>query len=269
MPELPEVEVVRLALNQNLKGRKIDKIECFYAPILIDLDNFLKRVSQQRIVRVDRYAKYLIFILEQGCFISHLRMEGKYFYVDKDYEIKKHQHVIFYLDNGYRLIYQDVRKFGRMLFKDLEDLYQTPPLSLLGPEANQTNQPIKELYTKMKKSSQPIKSLLLDQSFISGLGNIYVDEVLFAASISPKRKASNLTLKELEIILKESKRILDQAILCKGTTIRSYTSSLGVEGEYQKELLAHLQKVCPKCQGTLAIIKIGGRSSYYCQKCQR
>ena len=269
MPELPEVEVVRATLDHDLKGRRIEKIDCYYSPIIEETEAFIKLVSNQRIVRVDRYAKYLIFVLENGCIISHLRMEGKYFYVKKTYDIQKHQHVVFHLDNEYKLIYQDVSKFGRMLYKPLEELHKTPPLSLLGPEGNSLEMPVSCLYEKLKKSKQPIKSLLLDQSFISGLGNIYANEVLFAASILPTRTASSLSLEELKVILRESKRILDDAILSKGTTIRSYTSSLGVEGEYQFKLQAHLQKNCPKCKNSFLVLKISGRSSYYCSKCQR
>ncbi len=269
MPELPEVEVVRQTLNQNLSGLTITRIECFYPSIIDDMEDFISKVVHHKIVSVDRYAKYLIFILDEGAFLSHLRMEGKYFYVDKDYEIVKHQHVIFYLDNGYRLIYQDVRKFGRMTYKAKEMLFQTPPLSLLGPEANDSTIDVDTLYEKLKKKSLPIKTVLLDQSFISGLGNIYADEVLYEAKISPLRIAKQIKKEELQSILVAANHILTNAIHQKGTTIRSYTSSLGVKGEYQKYLAVHTKSCCLQCQQALTIIKIGGRSSYYCKNCQR
>ncbi|MDE7214008.1 MAG: DNA-formamidopyrimidine glycosylase, partial [Anaeroplasmataceae bacterium] len=223
----------------------------------------------QRIIEIKRYAKYLIFMLSEGAFLSHLRMEGKYFYVDNSYPIEKHQHVVFHLSNGHKLIYQDVRKFGRMEYKSLEELYTTPPLSELGQEANSKNYNLEELFLKLKKKSIPIKSLLLDQTFISGLGNIYVDEVLYQAHISPLRKASRIKKKELEAILLSSQEILNEAIFQKGTTIRSYTSSLGVTGNYQNFLKVHTKKECPCCNKDLSIIKIGGRTSYYCKACQR
>lgn len=269
MPELPEVEVVRATLEKNLVGLTINDIECFYEPIIENYTLFKEKVIHQKIMEIRRYAKYLIFILSSGAFLSHLRMEGKYFYVDKTYSIEKHQHVIFYLSNGYRLIYQDVRKFGRMEFKAISEIYTTPPLSKLGIEANQSEYNVEELYVKLKKKNIPIKSLLLDQNFISGLGNIYVDEVLYASKVSPLRKASSLKKKELEKILISSREILNEAIRQKGTTIRSYTSSLGVTGAYQAFLKVHTKQVCPCCNKTLCVVKIGGRTSYYCKGCQR
>ncbi|MCM1131194.1 MAG: DNA-formamidopyrimidine glycosylase [Roseburia sp.] len=269
MPELPEVEVVRATLESKLLGLTIVGIDCFYDPIIENLPFFKERVINQKIIEIKRYAKYLIFILSNGSFISHLRMEGKYFYVEEPYSIQKHQHVVFYLNNGHKLIYQDVRKFGRIEYKTLEDLYSTYPLSKLGPEANQNKFNLDELHSKLKKKTTPIKTVLLDQTFISGLGNIYVDEVLYQAQISPLRKASSIKKKELELILSSSQAILTEAIKQKGTTIRSYTSSLGVTGNYQNFLKVHTKKECPYCNKDLSIIKIGGRTSYYCKACQR
>lgn len=269
MPELPEVEVVRATLEKEVAGLTIMNIECMYEPIIENFSIFKERVLNQKILEIRRYAKYLIFILSNGAFISHLRMEGKYFYVDESYLLQKHQHVVFYLNNGYKLIYQDVRKFGRIEFKSLEELYTTPPLSKLGIEANQIEYSLDELFLELKKKSIPIKTLLLNQAFISGLGNIYVDEVLYASKISPLRKASSIKKKELEAILSASREILNEAIRQKGSTIRSYTSSLGVTGNYQDFLKVHTKKICPWCNQELCIIKIGGRTSYYCKACQR
>ncbi|MDE6660293.1 MAG: DNA-formamidopyrimidine glycosylase [Anaeroplasmataceae bacterium] len=269
MPELPEVEVVRATLEKELAGLTIKGIDCTYEPIIENITFFKEKVINQKIIGIKRYAKYLIFMLSEGAFLSHLRMEGKYFYVDSSYPIAKHQHVVFHLSNGYKLIYQDVRKFGRMEFKILGEVYTTPPLSELGIEANSKEYHLEELYSKLKKKSIPIKSLLLDQTFISGLGNIYVDEVLYNAQISPLRKSSTIKKKELEAILLSSQEILNEAILQKGTTIRSYTSSLGVTGNYQNYLKVHTKKECPNCNKGLSIIKIGGRTSYYCRVCQR
>lgn len=269
MPELPEVEVVRATLERQLVGLTILKLDSLYEPILENPTQFVNFVTHKRICAIKRYAKYLIFVLEDGAFLSHLRMEGKYFYVSEDYPLEKHQHIIFHLSNGHKLIYQDVRKFGRMEYKALEDIYSTPPLSKLGVEANAHEYNLDELYAKLKKRQIPIKTILLDQSFISGLGNIYVDEVLYASHISPLRKGSTIKKTELEKILSSSRQILDEAILHKGTTIRSYTSSLGVSGKYQDFLKVHSKRICPSCAKSLTIEKIGGRTSYYCKKCQR
>ncbi|MDE7264568.1 MAG: bifunctional DNA-formamidopyrimidine glycosylase/DNA-(apurinic or apyrimidinic site) lyase [Anaeroplasmataceae bacterium] len=269
MPELPEVEVVRATLENQLAGLTILGIDCYYEPIIENLVVFKTKVIDRKICAVKRYAKYLIFILEDGAFLSHLRMEGKYFYVPKDYPISKHQHIVFHLSNGNKLIYQDVRKFGRMEYKSLDEIYSTPPISKLGVEANSKEYNLEELYQKLANKRIPIKTILLNQEFISGLGNIYVDEVLYASHICPLRIGAEIKKEELEQILLMSQAILDEAIRQKGTTIRSYTSSLGVSGNYQTFLKAHSKEFCPICEKRLIIEKIGGRTSYYCKKCQR
>lgn len=268
MPELAEVEVVRNTLNKQISGCRIIKIDCLYKPIIIDCDNFINKVLNKKIIEIKRYAKYLIFILEDGAFLSHLRMEGKYFYVLKDYTIKPHQHIVFHLDNGYLLIYQDVRKFGRIEYKNINDIYNTPPLSLLGVEANSSDYDLDYLYNKLIKKNIPIKTILLDQSFISGLGNIYVDEVLFASKIHPLTKGAAISKQQLNDILANSKKILDRAIINNGTTIRSYTSSLGVTGNYQNFLMVHTKKYCGACNSEIKTISLAGRTTYYCNKCQ-
>ncbi len=268
MPELAEVEVVRKTLNKQISGCKIIKIDCLYKPIIIDYEKFINKVLNKKIIEINRYAKYLIFVLDDGAFLSHLRMEGKFFYVLNDYQIKPHQHIIFHLDNGHKLIYQDVRKFGRIEYKNIDEIYTTAPLSKLGIEANNDNYNLDYLYAKLIKRNIAIKTILLDQSFISGLGNIYVDEVLFASKINPTTKGIKITKKQLEDILINSKKILDKAIINNGTTIRSYTSSLGVTGNYQNFLMVHTKKICRICNNEIKTIKIGGRTTYYCNKCQ-
>ena len=195
-------------------------------------------------------------------------MEGKYFYLPKAEINNKHIHFVFYLDNGYMLCYQDVRKFGRILYKEA-DIYASEPLCNIGFEANSDIYNIEIIYSKLHSKRIPIKSALLDQSIISGLGNIYVDEVLFASKINPNRSAFSITKEEICAIMSSSKEILDKAILYKGTTIRSYTSSLGVIGGYQEFLQVHTKDVCPCCKKSLNKIKICGRTSYFCDTCQK
>ncbi len=270
MPELAEVEVVRNVLNNSLKGLVITGIECRYKPIIEDdFAYFTSKVLNKRIVEIKRYAKYLIFILEDGAFISHLRMEGKYFYVLENEEISKHVHVIFHLSNGYKLLYADVRKFGRIVYKPTEDIYNTLPLSNIGVEANNPEYNRTELFKAITNKRLPIKTVLLDQSIISGLGNIYADEVLFACGISPFTEAKCITLEQIDLIMNNSLKILNKAIENKGTTIRSYTSSLGVAGNYQNFLCVHTKTICPRCNTALSKSKINGRTSYYCPNCQK
>lgn len=270
MPELPEVEVVRQVLQEQLVGKRVVQVECFYLPMIEnDFIEFKSHLENQRIIEIKRYAKYLIFIFETGTMISHLRMEGKYFYVPSEQEPMPHVHVIFHLDNGYQLRYQDTRKFGRMIYKPYNDLYTTLPLMKIGVEANASHYDLDKLYQKIHKKKIPIKEILLDQTTISGLGNIYVDEVLYASRVSPLRKGEDIRKDEVLQIMQNSFQILNQAIELKGTTIRSYTSSLGVTGEFQNFLKVHTKTTCIACTSSLSKIKIGGRTSYYCPKCQR
>lgn len=269
MPELPEVEVVRQVLDGQLKGHTIESLECLYPPLIQDdLEEFTNKICGQKIIEIKRRAKYLIFCLEEGFFLSHLRMEGKYFYLDENSEVPPHVHLIFHLDKNKRLCYSDVRKFGRLAYRTKDTLYATAPLSLLGPEANETLIP-EELWQKIIAKHQHIKTILLDQTILSGLGNIYADEVLFIAGIDPLKKGYEISLDETKRINLACKEILNQAILKKGTTIRSYTSSLGVEGSYQEELKVHTKQICPSCQEQLVKVKLNGRTTYYCTNCQR
>ncbi|WP_162849811.1 DNA-formamidopyrimidine glycosylase [Anaeroplasma bactoclasticum] len=269
MPELPEVETVRRVLKKSLVGKRIKDIDIRYNPIIEnDTNSFKENVIGKEIIDIARYGKYLMFCLNKGFILSHLRMEGKYFYMKEKMD-NKHIHVVFYFDDDSILYYQDVRKFGRMQYLD-GDIYNIPPLSLMGPDLVLNNDiSIIDLYNKIHKSNKTIKQLLLDQGIVAGLGNIYVDEVLYASHISPKKKGDKITKRNIEDIIKESKRILSKAIELKGTTIRSYTSSLGVIGGYQDFLQVHTKIVCPNCKMTLNRVKIEGRMTYYCKKCQR
>ena len=259
MPELAEVETVRKVLETELIGLKIKKIDLLYEPIFENKE-YLNNLLDNEITSILRKGKYLIFCFKNGYMLSHLRMEGKYFYVEENYPLNKHMHVIFYLSNNQKLIYQDVRKFGRMHYYDtLEALEKDLKI---GVDANLALPYLDELYLKLKNVSKPIKSLLLDQSFVAGIGNIYADEILYEAKIMPNIKSKELNKEDLKHILEASKAILDKAILYKGTTIRSYTSSLGVSGSYQNFLNVHTKEQDPN--GNIVLkMKIDGRTTYY------
>ena len=271
MPELPEVETVRRVLKKDIINLKIDDIIIRYNGIIEDdINYFLDNVKNKTIVDILRRGKYLIFKLNEGYMLSHLRMEGKYFYLPNDTLDNKHIHVIFKLSNGYSLLYQDVRKFGKMSYKKDNELYDTHPLLDLGYDPIlDLNPNYEDLYKKLLRKKSPIKTALLDQSVITGLGNIYVDEVLFESKINPERLANTISFDEFLSICNSSVSILTKAIENKGTTIRSYTSSLGVEGNYQNFLNVHTKNICPHCKNALVRVKINGRTTYYCKTCQR
>ncbi len=264
MPELAEVQTVRTTLQKQVLHHKIKNIEIFY-PRMIEnnLDEFKNDLINHEFIDIKRKGKYLIFETDDKYLISHLRMEGKFFIKPSTDEVLKHEHVIFTFDS-FTMRYHDTRKFGRMKLINKDELVDY--FKDLGPDAND-DVDVTYLYNQLHNKRIPIKSLLLDQSIIAGLGNIYVDEVLYKAHISPFRLGMHISLKDCQNIVQSSKDILDEAIRCKGTTIRSYTSSLGVYGTYQDKLCVHTKDECPlghKIQKD----RIGGRGTYYCPKCQ-
>ena len=271
MPELPEVRTVAKTLKEKIVGRTIINISYRYDGIIkSDKEEFKNILIGKTITDVDNYGKWLFLKLDDYTILSHLRMEGKYYIKPSDEEYEKHEHIIFNLDDGTDLRYKDVRKFGTMYLVKTKDIYNTLEIAKLGiePDKNITKEYI---YNKIHHSNKPIKELLLDQTIINGFGNIYVDEVLFASHILPTRLGNTITLDECDSIKKEGARIISAATECGGTTIRSYTSSLGVEGTYQKYLMVHtkVNMPCPLCGTLIKKIRVGGRGTYYCSKCQK
>lgn len=267
MPELAEVETVKRVLSNQVLNNKIKSINILY-PKIIEKDSLnLNKILGKSINSISRKGKYLIFDIDKYYLISHLRMEGKYFIKPCDEEINKHEHIIFNFDT-FSLRYHDTRKFGRMCLIDKKEfnLY----FKNIGPDCNSNIDP-NYLITKLNKSNLAIKTLLLDQSIIAGLGNIYVDEVLFASRINPHKKGKDININDVNNIINSSKIILNKAIKYKGTTIRSYTSSLNVYGSYQKFLQVHTKYdlPCPICKTKISKCKIGGRTTYFCNNCQK
>jgi formamidopyrimidine-DNA glycosylase len=272
MPEIAEVRTVAKVLRKNIVGRTIKDIKYRYDGIIkTDKDEFKNILIGRTITDLDTFGKWIIIKLDDYTILSHLRMEGKYYIKDKNEEYEKHEHIIFTLDNGKDLRYKDVRKFGVMMLVKTKDIYNTPEISKLGLEPDDDHLTKEYIYNKIHKSNKPIKELLLDQAIINGLGNIYVDEVLFASNIRPTRLGNKVTLKECDNIKISSNNIITKATECGGTTIRSYTSSLGVEGTYQEYLKVHTKnnKPCPICGTIIEKIRVGGRGTYYCKKCQK
>lgn len=271
MPELPEVETVRKTLANILINRKIIEVNVLYDKIIEhpNVTKFKKMIKDQTINDMKRRGKWLIFDLDDYYMLSHLRMEGKYF-LKKDEPIQKHEHIIFALDDGTTLRYNDTRKFGKIHLINKVDALCCKPLNELGLEPWDRKLTVEYLKDKYQKKKLPIKTVLLDQSIITGIGNIYADEILFLSRINPLKKASDLNNKELKSIIDNTKDVLDKAIELGGTTIRSYESSEGVHGRFQNNLLVHnrANKSCLKCGSEIVKIRVNGRGTYYCSKCQ-
>lgn len=268
MPELPEVETVRRGLELLTKGRTIDHVDVLYPPIVgNDLSGF-EAFKHQTIESVRRMGKYLIMITTDHALVMHMRMEGRFF-IKKDAPIDRHDHVIFYFTDGEELRYHDVRKFGRILIKDKQHYQKTKPLKEVAPEPDQID-PL-NFYHRLHQTKRHIKSVLLDQTVIAGLGNIYVDETLFRSGIHPMKRSHRITKKEAETIISEAQKVLNKAIALGGSTIRTYHSTLGIDGRFQNELMVHTKKglPCPKCGETIIKITVGGRGTYVCTTCQK
>ena len=273
MPELPEVETVKEGLKRQVVGKIINDIDIYYNGIIEypDIDSFCKNIKGERINSIGRYGKWLIFVLDDYYLLSHLRMEGKYFIKDNSDDINKHEHVVFKFDDGLELRYMDVRKFGKMYLIKKEDIGKVGPLVELGLEPWDDKLTVDYLKEKYCKKKLPIKSVLLDQTIIVGIGNIYADEILFLSGINPLIKASDLKDNDLDNVIKYTKEVLEKAIEQGGTTIRSYSSVNGVHGLFQQSLNVHSREGenCPNCGNIIIKIKVGGRGTYYCNECQK
>jgi len=272
MPEIAEVETVRNILKKEILFKKIVNVNIIYSKMIeSDLKEFKSILNGNQFIDIKRIGKWLLFELDKYYLLSHLRMEGKFNLKDSNQEVVKHEHVIISFENGRDLRYHDVRKFGRMNLIKKEDLLKVEGIKKQGLEPLDTKLTADYLLDKFKNKRLAIKTILLDQTIISGLGNIYVNEVLFDAGINPLRSGISITKDECEQIIESSKKIISKAISLGGTTIRSYTSSLGVTGKYQDELKVHKREneVCSKCHEKIKNIKVNGRSTYYCVNCQK
>ena len=275
MPELPEVETVRRTLENFILNKKIEDIifktldQAGYITTSNDkiVKNGIKRVIHllEDFSFVIVIGKYLIFKLEDVAFISHLRMEGKYQICKKGDILSKHDHVIFVLDEGMELRYNDVRKFGRMKLVDHDDYKNQLPLSKLGPEPFEID--YLELYQKLKKKNKAIKTVLLDQSIMTGIGNIYANEICYQMHLNPYTKANVLSKKRVKELVDVACEILNKAILQGGTTIHSFSAN-GIDGLFQVQLKVHMQKHCPLGH-EIKKVMINERGTYYCPICQK
>ncbi len=266
MPELPEVETVRRTLEHLILNKEIVDVHFLYPPIIDgDINTFKENVIHQKITAIERLGKYLIFKLEKSAFISHLRMEGKYLICQKEDHISRHDHIIFELDDGHELRYHDVRKFGRMKIVDYYTYQKQLPLCQLGPEP--FNADFQQVYQQLKKRHIPIKTVLLDQSVLAGIGNIYANEICYQMHLHPETPANRLTKKRVQELLKVASDILNSAIEQGGTTIHSFSSN-GIDGLFQVQLKVHMQHTCPLGHDIKKIM-VHGRGTYYCPVCQK
>lgn len=273
MPELPEVETIKNTLKRFVVGKTIKEVTVHWPNIIKvpdDIQQFKTLLNGETIHDIHRKGKFLLFELDEYILVSHLRMEGKYNVYDCAKPVKKHTHVIFTFTNNEELRYNDVRKFGTMHLIPKGKELEQKPLNQLGPDPFEAAFTLDYFYEKLQKTTRVIKAVLLDQTVLAGLGNIYVDETLFKAKVHPLKQANKLTKKEAEAIRKEAISILREAVHLGGTTIRSYVNSQGDMGMFQQELYVYGQenKPCKICGTEIEKMKVSGRGTHICPNCQ-
>lgn len=286
MPELPEVEIVKRSLSKIINKAKIIDVEVNNKNLRYKIPNiFIKSLTGEKIYNISRRSKYLIFHLKKKLLLAHLGMSGKIlvkknkfntffktsFYYDLNIA-QKHNHVIFKLNNGISLIYNDPRRFGFFKLYTGTNINKITFLNKLGLEPFNKKFNIKYFYLFTKNRKKNIKSLLMDQTFVSGLGNIYVNEVLFLSKIKPTRQCSKLNEKEISKIISNIKKILKISIAKGGSSIKDFQNIVGKSGNFQQffHVYGRKDKNCSRisCKGKIKNIPISNRSSFYCDKCQ-
>jgi len=270
MPELPEVETVKRVLEKIVIGRSIKDVDILRKNnVHSDPQEFISSLRGEKFLSMSRIGKFLIFHMSHDkVIISHLRMEGKYYEVMENDSNTKYARVVLHLDNGHKLCYDDSRCFGYLKLSDEKSYLKDKEIAKLGPEPWDAD--VNTIMKQVNRCSLPIKSALLSQELMTGLGNIYVDETLFASKIHPLTPANKINKKEWETIKREASRILKEAIVSGGSTIKSYHPGKDIDGNFQSQLLAYgkADTECPNCHATFRFIKVGGRGTTFCPKCQ-
>ncbi|MEO9168536.1 MAG: bifunctional DNA-formamidopyrimidine glycosylase/DNA-(apurinic or apyrimidinic site) lyase [Aestuariivirga sp.] len=289
MPELPEVETVKRGLEPLLKTRVIERVETRRAGLRFTFPKgFVERLAGKRVIGLSRRAKYILVSLEDDLsLLVHLGMTGRFtvlspkgvsnlgeFYFEAgagEGGDGPHDHVVFHLQDGIRLVYSDPRRFGMMDLLISTEAAQHKLLKDIGVEPLGNELSADYLVAKFKGKAAPMKAALLDQRIIAGLGNIYVCEVLFRSRISPKRKAGKVKPAQLEELVRHVRDILNEAILAGGSTLQDFQSTHGEQGSYQQRFQVYDREgePCVTCGKPIKRMVQSGRSSFYCASCQR
>ena len=273
MPELPEVETIKNDLNKALKGRKIIKLKFYdWAKMLKPSPEAVKKAVEGKKIRdFGRRAKLLLMHLDDhGTTVAlHLKLSGQLILRKSTDSPDRFTHIVLELDKGGELRFNDLRKFGFMKVveskQDLEKL-----LSEFGPEPFTPDFTLEKFKEILTKSARAIKTVIMDQSKIAGVGNIYADEALWRARIHPEKPSSKLTDRELKDLYEAISFVLKQGVVDRGTSVDQYLDAHGDEGEHARNLKVFRQngKPCPRCGTEIKKIRVGGRGTHYCPSCQ-
>lgn len=273
MPELPEVETVKRTLNQLVAGKRIERMTITLPRILqrpSEPEQFADMLVGRTIQSVERRGKFLRILLDGLVLVSHLRMEGRYGVYEQGEPVERHTHVRFHFTDGTELRYKDVRQFGTMHLFEPGDEFVLPPLNKLGIEPLDDAFTLQSFKKTLAKRTTKIKPLLLNQEFVVGLGNIYVDEALFTAGVHPERPADSLTSAEWAKLYEAVRATLGRAVEAGGSSIKSYVNGQGEMGMFQHELLVYGRKnePCSRCGRAIEKMIVGGRGTHICTTCQ-
>lgn len=272
MPELPEVETIRRALQSQVQGIAFSKITLRRKDLRFVIPSKLPRVfSGAKIQNLDRRSKYLLFHCDNGfTMILHLGMSGRLFFTEAQGHFHKHDHVIFDLKDGKHLRFRDPRRFGFLDYTQTDKLNEHAFFKHLGPEPLQKHFNAQYLYERLKKSNAPIKSLLMNAQVVVGVGNIYANEALFDSQISPLRKGKEIQLQECERLVSDVRAVLKRSIESGGTSFRDYVNIDQEPGLHQLSLRVYGKENqnCVVCHTKIKREVQTGRSSFYCPTCQ-
>lgn len=273
MPEMPEVEQVRKTLAPRITNKKITSVEVYLDRLVKhpSVENFVAGLTGKTILEVGRKGKYLVLkTAPNQKLIVHLRMTGALIAQDSGQEAPPYAKIKFTLTDDVTLWFTDIRTFGTLYLVTDNDAY-IDGYETLGPEPLSESFTVEYLTPLAKKARKPIKTFILDQKVIAGLGNIYADECLALSGINPLRYANTLSDEELVALCDAINAVIAQGIKNRGTTFRDYKDGEGNSGENQKYLLVYgrVGKPCTKCGEPLATAKVGGRGTVYCQHCQK
>ncbi|MFN7038285.1 MAG: bifunctional DNA-formamidopyrimidine glycosylase/DNA-(apurinic or apyrimidinic site) lyase [Alphaproteobacteria bacterium] len=273
MPELPEIETICIALKKEILGKKITQAIALRTNLRIDIPkDFSEKLTSKIITDIKRRSKYIQIYLEDIVLIVHLGMSGRFIsYINKRDKIIKHDHVIIDLDNGYELVLNDPRRFGLVTIAPVNNINSHPLFLKLGIEPLTDELTPEYLQDKFKKRNTPVKSILMDNKILVGVGNIYASESLFRSNISPNRPACSITYSELKKLSLAVKETLNDAIEAGGSSLKDYVNLSGDPGYFQNKFFVYGKnnQNCIVCLASIIKTKHSGRATYFCSTCQK
>jgi len=273
MPELPEVETIKRDLEDKVRGKRVKKVmikneKCVREPLP---GEFIKRVEGRVFKEIQRRGKFLLIRLDSlDTLVIHLKLTGRLIY-SKQGEMIDYARLMFIFDDRSQLVFADIRGFGSIWLIPDQEFHRIPSLNNLGLEPLEDDFTMEKFGNILRKKRGKIKPLLMDQSLIAGIGNVYSQEALFLAGINPERSPSGLLDEEIRSLYNNLKQILQEAIRHRGSSVDTYVDLEGEKGSYEEHLNVYGRKgqSCPRCGATIKRINLAGRGTYFCPKCQK